>query len=1319
MATLALAAAGAAAGSALLPAGFSVLGATVSGAAIGSQVGALAGSYIDQALFGSSGQSRALAGPRLSDLRVTSSTEGAAVPRVYGRARIGGQIIWATDFEEQVTTTEAGGGGKGGGGQGGASTETTYRYFANFAVALAEGELSGLGRVWADGAELDLAGITWRLHTGSETQTADSLIVSRLGGDAPAYRGVAYIVFEGMALGPYGNRLPQLSFEVFRSTDTVRDLVRGVVLIPGSGEFVLATEPVTRTGFGGERLSENVHTRSVGTDAVVAVDQLQDMLPSVASVSLVTSWFGTDLRCGHCLIEPRVERLNKDTTPLVWQVAGVTRAMASVVSQRDARSAYGGTPSDDTDVAQITALKARGLAVTLNPFILMDVAEGNVLPNPLDGSGAQPAYPWRGRITCDPAPGRPGSPDKSAAAATQIASFVGSVLPGHFSLSGTTVIYSGPVEWSYRRFILHHAWLAKAAGGIDAFLIGSELRGLSTVRSAGSAYPFVAALQQLALDVKSILGPATKVTYAADWSEYFGHQPADGTGDVYFHLDPLWASSAIDAVGIDLYWPLADWRDGRDHLDALAGTRSIYDLGYLKDNIVGGEGYDWYYANDVARSNQSRTPISDGAGKPWVFRFKDLKSWWLNQHMNRPGGVESGVPTAWVPQSKPIWFMEAGCSAVDKGANQPNVFVDPKSTESALPWFSTGRRDDFMQRRYVQALLEAYDTAHPGSVPGLNPVSTLYGNPMVAIDRIHIYSWDLRPYPAFPNDSDTWGDGDNWRLGHWLNGRIAAVPLGDLVARLMTDYDFAAFDSASLDGVVQGYVIDRIMSPRDALQPLELAYFFDSLESGGRIALRHRGAAAPSAAIDELECVEPKPGAPLVTLTRGQETELPASAKITHLSPENDYRQAVAEARRLTGASGRVAQADLALLLEADAANELADAWLFEAWAARERASFSLPPSQLAIEPGDSINLTVGGRSRLVRVTEISDHGVRGIEARGLDPEVYQRNVGSVRLAGIAMPTSAGQADVYFLDLPKLTGDESDFAGYLSAAQIPWPGALAVYRSPEAAGYQLSAYVNAPGIHGVTLDPLYAAPEGRIDRAAKLRVQLGVGGALASVSRLKLLGGANAAAVRNASGDWEVLQFEFAVLVGAQTYELSNLLRGQAGTELAMGQGTPIAVGAPFVVLGPGITKIELTADQLALPYNWRVGPASKDLGSATYVSLVHGYRGLGTRPLSPVHVRGTRSSGDLTIAWIRRTRTGGDSWIVAEVPLGEDVETYDLDIMSGSVVMRQLSVTASTAVYSAAQQLADFGALQSSLTVRVYQKSAVWGRGAGRIAIV
>ena len=663
-----------------------------------------------------------------------------------------------------------------------------------------------------------------------------------------------------------------------------------------------------------------MHTRQGGTDWTVALDQLAATLPNAKSLSLIVSWFGTDLRAGNCEVKPGVENDSKVTSPVTWKVAGLTRDVAYVVSQREDRAAYGGTPSDQSVVDAIRDLKARGSSVTLTPFLLMDVAEGNALPNPYGGSG-QPAYPWRGRITVDPAPGEPGSPDKSAAAATQIATFVGTAAPADFALSGDAVVYSGPAEWSYRRMVLHQAYLAKAAGGVDAFVIGTELRGLTSARDGAASYPFVAALIALAADVKTVL-PSAKVTYAADWSEYFGHQPADGTGDVYFNLDPLWASAAIDAVGIDVYWPLADWRDGRSHLDYQAGYRSTYDLSYLRANIASGEGYDWYYASAADRDNQVRTPITDGSGKPWVFRYKDIKSWWLNAHYDRPGGVEAATPTAWVPQGKPFWIMEIGCPAVDKGANEPNVFVDPKSSETAVPYYSRGTRDDLIQRRYLRAFIEGFDPASDGYLTDANPQSSVYGAPMVDLDHVHVYTWDARPYPAFPYNLDVWGDGDNWRLGHWLNGRFAGAPLAETVARLLDDYSFAEHETDALTGTVPGYVIDSVMAARDALEPLELAYFFDSIESGGAIRFRPRGADPAVATLQAADLVESKPGDVLLTLTRGQETELPASAKIRFLSATGDYQQAVAEARRLIGASGRVSQADLPLVLDGDLAEE-------------------------------------------------------------------------------------------------------------------------------------------------------------------------------------------------------------------------------------------------------------------------------------------------------------------------------------------------------------------------------------------------------------
>lgn len=240
----------------------------------------------------------------------------------------------------------------------------------------------------------------------------------------------------------------------------------------------------------------------------------------------------------------------KGTTP-VWSVNGISRGSARVVSPDDqGRPIYGGTPADFSVIEAIRALKARGHRVTFYPFLMLDIPAGNTLPDLYSddiGTIGQPVLRWRNRITCAPAAGFAGSVDKTAAAADQVAAFFGSAQPSDFVVTDTTVTWRGPADdWGLRRMILHNAHLCTLAGGVDAFLIGSEMRGLTQIRSGAATYLAVAQFRSLAAAVRQILGPETKISYAADWSEYFGHHPDDGSGEVYFHLDPLWADPNID-----------------------------------------------------------------------------------------------------------------------------------------------------------------------------------------------------------------------------------------------------------------------------------------------------------------------------------------------------------------------------------------------------------------------------------------------------------------------------------------------------------------------------------------------------------------------------------------------------------------------------------------------------------------------------------------------------------------------------------------------------------------------------------------------------
>ncbi|MBX6329975.1 MAG: glycoside hydrolase/phage tail family protein, partial [Pseudolabrys sp.] len=1278
-------------------------------AALGIKTAAvLAGSYVDSRLFGLNGGNQHIEGPRLDNLQVQASTEGAPIPEIAGRVRLAGQIIWATKFREvATTTTQEVGGGKGGGGS--TVTQTTYSYFANFAVALCEGPIDRVGRIWADGKPIDTANIVMRVYHGTTDQLPDPLIEGVEGaGNVPAYRGTAYVVFENFALEKFGNRIPQLNFEVFRRVFP-SNLVTAITVIPGSGERVY--DPVIHTRYlgGGVTVPENKFAGHAGADWTAALDDLQATLPNVNTVLLVVGWFGDDLRAGHCTVRPKVEVANKITIPNEWMVHGIARNVAAIMTTVDGRPAYGGTPSDDSVVRAIRDLKARGLSVVFYPFLFMDIPSGNALPDPWTGGTGQPAYPWRGRITCDPAPGQPGTVDQTAAAASQVAAFFGTVTRDQINVSVdvddeskrdlVTTVYSGPAEWSYRRFILHYARLCAAInaidpGAVDAFLVGSELRALCAVRDSATHFPAVDRLKALAADAKAILGSGVKVSYAADWSDYGRHQPGDGS--LFFHLDPLWADPNVDFVGIDVYVPLSDWRDGNAHLDALAGYASIYDRSYLQANIEGGEFYDWFYASQADRDAQVRTPIADGAyGKPWVWRAKDFRNWWLNQHYDRPGGVENATPTAWVPQSKPIWFTEFGVPSIDRGTNQPNIFFDPKSSESALPYYSRSNRDDLIQRRAIEAMLTYWQGAN-------NPVSTVYGGPMIG--KIAVWTWDARPYPAWPARTDIWSDGLRWPIGHWLNGKIGLIDLGSLVAERCARVGFADFDASALAGVVAGYVRDRPMSPRAEIEMLMSAFAFDAVETEGLIRFVPRGS-DPATEVARDACVLPDQG-DIVTLVRSQETDLPDVVSVTFIDGNNEYASGTISASRLAGYSERKSDASFALVMDSRQAQAIADRMLAEAWIGRETARFALPPSSVAVDPGDVVGLVVDGRTRAFRIDRIRDAGAREIDARRAEAAVYSLPLPGTELPSISTSPVFGPAILRIMDLPMLRETDVPWAPYAAASASPWSGII-VLDSATGTGFAFDTTLPLRATMGETLAPFNAGPTAYWDRTNVLALRLYAGELASRPEDDILAGGANALAIQNPDGDWEIVQFSQAQLTGSGTYDVSTLLRGRLGTEHAM--RSPLPAGAPVVLLDGAVSQLHTTLAERGQARSYRWGPPGIDFSDPAWQQATFTARAVGLMPWAPVHVRATRNgAGDLSITWIRRTRFGGAWADGTDVPLNEESERYEVDIIdAGGAVKRTIAVTAPAATYTAAEQIADFGAPQASVAVRVYQLSA------------
>ncbi|MEM7500008.1 MAG: glycoside hydrolase/phage tail family protein [Pseudomonadota bacterium] len=1294
MATLVLAAAGSSIGGAI---GGSVLG--LGAATVGQAAGAIGGSFVDQALLGRGSAAREVG--RARALRLQTATEGAPLPISYGRMRIGGTVIWSTRFLEKVRSENVG--GKATGGQ----RVREYAYSISFAVALGEGPIDRVARIWADGTLLDTAGVTYRVYKGDGAQMPDPKIEAVEGvGNAPAYRGTAYVVFEDLDLGAFGNRIPQLNFEVYRGVDPealgldpaifgepLSKIVRGVALSPGTGEHALHSEPQRYLLGGGKTQAANVNNARLEPDMMVSLDQLRDELPAVDTVSLIVSWFGSDLRCGRCTVRPKVEVEGRESGPAEWSVAGLDTGTAALISRNgDDRPNYGGTPSDASVIAAIRELKARGYKVMVYPFLLMDVTPSNTLANPYGGTG-QPAFPWRGRITLDAAPGQPGSTDKTADAADEVADFFGTASAAQFFASGQGVSYSGPSEWTWRRFVLHLAALSKAAGGVDAFCIGSELRGLTTIRDGATSYPAVQQLKMLASEVRTLL-PATQISYAADWSEYFGHQPGDGSGDLLFHLDPLWADPNIDFIGIDDYMSAADWRHEPGHADEDA-ARSIYELDYLRANVAGGEDYDWFYASEADRLAQVRSPIADGAyGEDWVFRPKDLVGWWSNPHHDRPGGVRSGSPTAWAPQSKPIWLTETGCPAVDLGANTPNVFVDPKSSESKLPTGSLGVRDDEMQRRFLQAKLGYW------ADPANNPVSSVYGQPMLPEDRVYVWTWDLRPWPDFPFRTDVWSDGVNHALGHWLTGRVGASGLAEVVAAICTRAGMTAFDVSDLHGVVHGYVIERTRTAREALQALMTTYGFDGFESGGRVVFRMRGGRVDRV-LDEGLLVEGAEPGQALELSRGSKGDLADILRLSYVQAEADYQPGLAERVRPGSAGVHADETAVSIAFPAVTAEGIVARWMAETESARGAAEFAIRPSDLALEPGDIVGLS--GRRGTWRIERLEIGASGAVTATRVDETLYapqgafvgggarggpNGSGGTGDGPGVVLPPAIlpGPLDPLFLDLPLAEGQGTDHQPRLAVAADPWPGSVTVLEVLDG-GLVTLGRQRVPAIMGTLSEDLAPGAPDRWQRVS-LAVEAG-DAAFQSVTEASVLNYSNMAALIRPDGSIEIVQFRDAVLTGPAAWTLGSFLRGLRGTEPLAGIVAP--AGSRLVIVDRGLFSVPLSEMRLGADLALRAVPGTRPADDASAVTVSGTAGGAALRPFSPCHVRAKGSlGGDVTFSWIRRSRLNGDNWAAGEVPVGETVERYNLQIVKDGTLVRRVTVVPPTWTYTPSQQAAD-----------------------------
>jgi hypothetical protein len=653
------------------------------------------------------------------------------------------------------------------------------------------------------------------------------------------------------------------------------------------------------------------------------------------------------------------------------------------------------------------------------------------------------------------------------------------------------------------------------------------------------------------------------------------------------------------------------------------------------------------------------------------------------------------------PQFDCVWADEFGCPAVDKGANQPNVFYDSKSSESALPYFSDGSVDTLMQRQYLRATFAHWtDTKN-------NPISKEYFGPMVDLDNSHVWAWDARPWPDFPNRLNVWSDGDNHARGHWITGRFAEQTLAAIVSEVCEASGLTDIDVSELYGSTIGFAMKSVETGRASLQPLMLAYDFSCAEVDGQLVFKNRSERIEhSANPADLVVLGDNP---VVGKTRAPEAETVGRVRVSYWDETREYQTGTSEFILADDDSKATSHVELPITMRPGQGANLASRWLVSARVSRDELKIALPTAQQKIVPGDVIKLDDGATGGTYRVERIEEQGARSIEAVRVEQTVYkQKDIGSV-LGTVSDVRPARSVLFRFLDLPLLRSSQTSLGPYLVATSSPWPGGVAAYQSASDDGYSLNTIVEIPNQFGKTLSVLNEPCVGRWNEGEGVIVKLSQG-ALQSRSKLDVLNGANSAVIGDGSSvGWEIFQFREAELLSDGTYRLHGLLRGQLGSDADLPTAWPI--GSEVIFLNMQTKQIDLSDADRGLERYYRVGPSNQPVSDASYTTQIEAFDMIALRPLSPVHGKTKVLGGDLHVDWIRRTRIYGDSWLGLDVPLGETTELYEVVVCKDGVELRRETVTEQNWIYDGAMQAAD-GAI-STIEIQVAQVSERFGAGA------